>query len=64
MFSVYIYKEENIFNVGGKNCIDFFILKWIVVICFVIIVIMDNDIFDEVKFMQVQYGIRQFWGFE
>lgn len=50
MFSVYIYKEENLFNVGGKNCIDFFILKWIVVICFVIIVIMDNDIFDEVKF--------------
>lgn len=51
MLSVYIYKEENLFNVGGKNCIDFFILKWIVVICFVIIVIMDNDIFNEVKFM-------------
>lgn len=48
MLSAYIYKEENIFNVGGKNCTDSFISKRIVAICFVITVITDNDTSSEV----------------
>lgn len=50
MLSAYIYKEENLFNVGGENCTDSFISKRIVAICFVITVITDNDTSDEVKF--------------